>query len=67
VGAIIVFDLTKFKSFENIQKWLAELKDNAEPRITVMLVGNKADLTELREVKHESIEDYVNQNHLFYL
>jgi len=29
VGAIIVFDLTKSKSFENVQKWLAELKDNA--------------------------------------
>lgn len=67
MGAIIAFDLTKSKSFENVQKWLAELKDNAEARITVMLVGNKSDLVELREVKQELIEDYVNQNRLFYL
>jgi hypothetical protein len=32
-----------------------------------MLVGNKSDLAEMREVKYEVIEDYVNQNRLFYL
>jgi len=32
-----------------------------------MLVGNKSDLVELREVKQELIEDYVNKNRLFYL
>lgn len=67
VGAIIAFDLTKSKSFENVQKWLGQLKDNAEPRITVMLVGNKSDLAEMREVRQELIEDYVNQNRLLYL
>ena len=44
VGAIIVYDLTKSKTFQNIQKWYAELKDNAEQDITIMLLGNKADL-----------------------
>ena len=67
VGAIIAFDLTKSKTFQNVQKWLGELRDNAEARITVMLVGNKSDLAEMRDVKHEVIEDYVNQNRLFYL
>lgn len=67
MGAIIAFDLTKAKTFENVQKWLGELKDNAEPRITVMLVGNKSDLSESREVSHEIIEDYANKNRLYYL
>ena len=44
VGAIIVYDLTKARTFENIQKWYAELKENAEQDITVMLMGNKSDL-----------------------
>ena len=48
VGAIIAYDLTKSKTFENVQKWLNELKDNAEPNITVMLLGNKSDLVENR-------------------
>ena len=32
-----------------------------------MLVGNKSDLAELREVKQDSVEDYVNKNKLIYL
>ena len=50
-----------------MQKWLGELKDNADAGITIMLVGNKSDLAEMREVKPESIEDYANQNRLSYL
>jgi GTPase SAR1 family protein len=46
---------------------LGELRENAEPRITIMLVGNKSDLAESREVKQELIEDYVNKNKLYYL
>ena len=61
MGAILVFDLTKSKSFENVQKWLAELKDRTEPSITMMLVGNKSNLVELREIKQESIEHYAKK------
>jgi Ras-related protein Rab-11A len=43
------------------------LRDNADAGITIMLVGNKSDLSEMREVKSESIEDYANQNRLSYL
>jgi|688.fasta_scaffold1692972_2 hypothetical protein len=32
-----------------------------------MLVGNKSDLAESREVSPEIIEDYANKNRLFYL
>ncbi len=67
MGAIITFDITKAKTFENVQKWLGELRDNADPGITVMLIGNKSDLADMREVKSESIEDYVNLNKLSYL
>ena len=35
-------------------------RDNADAGITVMLVGNKSDLGEIREVKSEAIEDYSN-------
>ena len=43
------------------------MKENAEPRIKVMLVGNKSDLADSREVKEEHVEDYVNKNELYYL
>merc|ERR1711904_652802 len=40
VGALVVYDITKDVSFENVEKWLSELKENATADITMMLVGN---------------------------
>lgn len=50
VGALVVFDITKYPTFANVEKWLTELKENSEPNIVVMLVGNKSDLKQLRAV-----------------
>jgi Ras-related protein Rab-2A len=44
VAALLVFDLTKRDSFESLGEWLAETKANANPTLSVVLVGNKADL-----------------------
>jgi small GTP-binding protein len=52
VGALLVYDITNHRSFENIiNKWYSEIKEHAEPHIVVMLVGNKSDLKHLRQVK----------------
>ncbi len=53
VGALVVYDMTKDTSFENVGKWLAELKENATADITMMLVGNKSDLVQARVVTTE--------------
>ncbi|KAG4304782.1 hypothetical protein PORY_001835 [Pneumocystis oryctolagi] len=50
VGALLVYDITKYSSFENIQRWLKELRDHADSNIVIMLVGNKSDLRHLRAV-----------------
>merc|ERR1712072_773134 len=45
VGALLVYDITKMSTFENVKEtWLAELRQNAESSIIIMLVGNKKDL-----------------------
>ena len=43
-GAIIVYDITKLSTFNNVKKWIDALKANAEPDLVIMLVGNKLDL-----------------------
>jgi len=43
-GALLVYDVTKEKSFESVQRWLEELKAQADPDVVIMLVGNKVDL-----------------------
>lgn len=46
VGALIVYDITKERSFDSVPKWIEELKYAAEPNVVIMLVGNKADLAD---------------------
>jgi len=44
LGAILVFDVTRKTSFDNIPRWLRELRDHANKDIVLILVGNKSDL-----------------------
>ena len=48
-----MYDISKHPTFENVERWLKELRDHAEPNIVVMLVGNKSDLRHLRTVPTE--------------
>ncbi|XP_061875744.1 ras-related protein Rab-25-like isoform X2 [Colius striatus] len=53
VGALVVFDITKHQTYDVVDRWLKELYDHAEASIVVMLVGNKTDLAQAREVPME--------------
>ncbi|CAO3669950.1 unnamed protein product [Rhizopus stolonifer] len=46
VGALLVYDITRQSSFQNVQHWLKELRDHADQNSVIMLVGNKVDLSE---------------------
>lgn len=50
VGALLVYDITKKQTFDNVNRWLRELRDNADSNIVIMLAGNKSDLNHLRVV-----------------
>ena len=42
----MVYDITNEQSFQSVTRWMQELKENAEPNVVIMLVGNKVDLAE---------------------
>lgn len=48
VGALLVYDIAKHKTYENVHRWLTELRNHADSDIVIMLVGNKSDLKHLR-------------------
>ena len=52
-GIITVYDVTKASTFENIQKWLEEIDRHADKGCKRLLVGNKSDLEDKREVSFE--------------
>merc|ERR1712060_951049 len=70
VGALLVYDVTRQATFQNCLKWLEELRQNAEPNVVVMLVGNKVDLVEkdpsARQVLHDSAAEFARQHKLFF-
>ncbi|KAL5566387.1 hypothetical protein UlMin_029551 [Ulmus minor] len=43
-GIMIVYDVTKMESFNNVKKWLNEIAKNANSNVCKMLVGSKCDL-----------------------
>ncbi|KAF7142039.1 hypothetical protein RHSIM_Rhsim06G0129300 [Rhododendron simsii] len=47
VGALLVYDVTRHSTFQNVERWLKELRDHTDPNIVVMLIGNKSDLRHL--------------------
>ena len=53
-----MYDITDKKSFDKAQKWLTELKKYADNDISLMLIGNKNDLEEQRQVLKEEGEKF---------
>ena len=51
--ALLVYDITKRQTFDNVLRWLRELRDHADSNIVIMMAGNKADLNHLRSVAEE--------------
>ena len=49
-AAMVVYDITSSISFQSVQRWLKEVRENSDTNIVIMIVGNKSDLEQLRSV-----------------
>ncbi|CAI5734673.1 unnamed protein product [Peronospora destructor] len=67
VGALLVYDITKHGTFENVERWLKELRDHADINTVIMLVGNKSDLRHLRAVSTEEAMAFAEKNNLAFI
>jgi small GTP-binding protein len=67
VGALLVYDISKHQTYENVTRWLKELRDHADTNIVIMLVGNKSDLRHLRAVPTEEAKEFASQNGLSFI
>ena len=70
VGGLIVYDITKKLTFENVKNWYNDLITKAEKGCIIALVGNKLDLVERngsnREVLKEEAQAYAEDNHMLF-
>ncbi|KAJ2476350.1 Rab GTPase ypt31, partial [Coemansia sp. RSA 2052] len=67
VGALLVYDIAKHPTYENVTRWLKELRDHADSNIVIMLVGNKSDLRHLRAVPTDEAKQFASENGLFFI
>jgi len=51
-GALILYDITDEKSFEDVQNWVKIIDENQEG-VVKMIIGTKADLEDQREISIE--------------
>ena len=58
VGALLVYDISKHCTYENVERWLKELRDHADSNIVISLVGNKSDLRHLRSVPSDEAKAF---------
>ncbi len=59
---MLVYDITSRDSFENVSKWMAQIKEKADPSIVMILIGNKSDLADRRQVKMDEAMRFAEIN-----
>jgi small GTP-binding protein len=65
-GAILVFDLTNHDSFDHIGRWLHDVKEVARSDVVTILLGNKVDLADKRDVTTEDAQKFARENNMSY-
>jgi len=65
-GALLVYDISRRDTFTHLTRWLEEARQNANPNMVIMLIGNKSDL-ERREVSYEEGEKFAKENDLIFM
>lgn len=61
------FGVHFLRTYENVERWLRELRDHADQNIVIMLVGNKSDLRHLRSVPTEEAKSFAERNGLNFI
>ncbi|EOA27875.1 hypothetical protein CARUB_v10024045mg [Capsella rubella] len=67
VGALVVYDITRSSTFENVGRWLDELNTHSDTTVAKMLIGNKCDLESIRAVSVEEGKSLAESEGLFFM
>lgn len=68
MGCLIVYDITKRSSFENVEQWLDDVRQLAGNDVVIMLIGNKSDLANKhhRVVQHNEVSLFAQEHNLLH-
>ena len=70
LGGLIIYDITKRSTYDNVPSWVKILKSKCEKDCVIILVGNKLDIVEnnskSREVSKQEAQTYAFLNHFLF-
>lgn len=66
-GALLVYDITRRDTFGHLTRWLEEVKQNGNPDMVIMLIGNKSDLEQRRQVSFAEGQAFAKEHGLIFL
>jgi small GTP-binding protein len=62
-GVIFMYDITKKETFKNVKDWIKDSENN-NFGFEKILVGNKIDLEQIREVELKDVEEWAGQKNI---
>jgi len=66
-GCLLVYDITRRETFEHLPTWLDDCRKYSNQNITIMLIGNKSDSENKRQVSKEEGEEFARKNNLTFV
>ena len=60
-GILLVYDITNESSFFRLKNWMEDINDKSKSKIKVVIVGNKLDLEEKREITKKSLKSFADE------
>ncbi|KAH6558058.1 hypothetical protein KP509_1Z080100 [Ceratopteris richardii] len=66
-GALLVYDITRRETFNHLAGWLEDACNHANSNMTIMLIGNKCDLSHRRAVTFEEGQQFAKDNGLIFM
>ena len=61
-GILLLYDVTNKDSFKNLENWLTEIEKNSSDKVLKILLGNKCDLSDDREISKEEGQAFAIRN-----
>lgn len=64
MGMLLVYDITNRASFENMNRWIREIKSNTSDNVEIIIIGNKNDLETERKVNFNEGQQFADSYNL---
>ena len=66
VCAMVVYDITNRDSFEHVQNWIEDVRNQSPKTVLIILVGNKIDLEDQRVVTYDEGNEFAMKNSIIF-